>query len=140
MVALSAYVASKTGKAENFFLVGLLLTAAYGLAFLISIFVRWPIVGLMIGGFTGDLKSWRSHPGMLRACTVATWFCFGMYATKLAIQLPMYFAGAVGLLGFTKIALGYPSMIIVGWLSYRVIKPALKDFKAEQAAAAAGGD
>ena len=36
-VALSAFIADRTGKAENFFLPGLLLNAAYAGAYLVSI-------------------------------------------------------------------------------------------------------
>ena len=44
-VGIAAFIAAKSGKAENFFLPGLLLNAAYAAAFLISIVVRWPLVG-----------------------------------------------------------------------------------------------
>ena len=39
-VAIAAFIAQKTGKAENFFLPGLLLNLGYALAYLISIAVR----------------------------------------------------------------------------------------------------
>src|SRR3954471_9700589 len=44
-VLFAAFVAAKSGKAENFFLPGLLLNAGYASAFFISIFVGWPLVG-----------------------------------------------------------------------------------------------
>src|SRR5689334_17090735 len=52
-VAIAAFVATKSGKAENFFLPGLLLNVAYASAFLISIAVRWPLVGVLVGALDG---------------------------------------------------------------------------------------
>ena len=40
-VGLAAFIATKSGKAENFFLPGLLANAAYASAFLISILAGW---------------------------------------------------------------------------------------------------
>src|SRR5918993_4345702 len=47
-LALSAYVVSRTGRAEDFFLPGLLANAAYAAAYLVSIVVRWPLLGVML--------------------------------------------------------------------------------------------
>ena len=41
-VALAAFIADRTGRAEDFFLPGLLLNAAYAAAYLVSIAIRWP--------------------------------------------------------------------------------------------------
>lgn len=63
-IAISAFVAAKTGKAENFFLPGLLIQSAYGLAFLISILVRWPLIGVLVGLLTAERqeKAARGEP------------------------------------------------------------------------------
>ena len=42
-VGIAAGFSAWTGKAENFFLPGLLTNAVYGTVFLISILVRWPL-------------------------------------------------------------------------------------------------
>ena len=47
-LALSAYVVSRTGRAADFFLPGLLANAGYALAYLISIIVRWPLLGVIV--------------------------------------------------------------------------------------------
>ena len=61
-LALSAWVVSKTGKAEDFFLPGLLANAAYAAAYLISILVRWPLLGVIVGTIRGTGMGWREHP------------------------------------------------------------------------------
>ena len=57
-VAISAFVATRTGRAENYFLPGFLQNLGYGLAFLISILVRWPLLGVAMGYLTGEGTSW----------------------------------------------------------------------------------
>jgi hypothetical protein len=47
-VALAGFIATRSGRAENFFLPGLLANAAYAAAFLISLAVRKPLVGVIV--------------------------------------------------------------------------------------------
>ena len=65
-LALSAYVVSKTGRAEDFFLPGLLANAAYALAYLISILVRWPLLGVIVATLRGAGMGWRKDPAQVR--------------------------------------------------------------------------
>lgn len=125
-VAISAWLAARTGSAADFFLPGLLINGAYGLAFIVSNLVRWPLVGLVVGAATGDLAGWRKDPELLKAYRLATWIWAGMFLLRLVIQLPLYFAEQVGALGIAKIALGWPLMLIVGLWTYRLVKPAIK--------------
>ncbi|MFT6564284.1 MAG: hypothetical protein ACJAY5_001035 [Actinomycetes bacterium] len=124
-VALAAFIAARTGEAANFFLPGLLINLAYGIAFVISNLVRWPLVGVAVGAATGDATGWRQDPALTRAYRLVTWVWAGMFGLRLAIQLPLYFASLVGALGVAKIALGWPLILLVGLWSYRIIKPAL---------------
>jgi len=48
-VVVAGYVTAKTGKAENFFLPGLLTNAAYGIGVVASILFRIPILGFIVG-------------------------------------------------------------------------------------------
>ena len=61
-VAVSAYVASRTGQAEDFFVIGIAINVVYGLAYLISILVRWPLLGLVMFGM-GMTLTWDSFAG-----------------------------------------------------------------------------
>ena len=65
-LALSAYVVSRTGRAEDFFLPGLLANAGYALAYLISIIVRWPLLGVIVATLRGGDMSWRKDPRQVR--------------------------------------------------------------------------
>ena len=54
-VAIAAFFALRSGKAQDAFLPGLLQSAAVGLAFLISNLVRWPIFGFLISAGDPEL-------------------------------------------------------------------------------------
>lgn len=121
-VALAAFIASKTGKAEDFFLPGLLLNAAYALAYLISIAVRWPLIGVILGPIGGEGMAWRKDPEMVRLYSRASWIWVGVFSLRLAVQLPLYFAGALLALGIAKTAMGLPIFLLAIWLTFLVLK------------------
>jgi hypothetical protein len=121
-VAIAAFIADRTGRAEDFFLPGLFLNAGYAAAYLISIAVRWPLLGVILGPITGEGMSWRQDPEKVRLYTRASWIWVGVFTLRLSVQLPLYFAGAVLALGIARTAMGLPIFLIAGWLSYLVLK------------------
>jgi len=111
-IALAAFFALRSGRAEDAFLPGIIYNAGYAAVMLLSIAVRWPVVGFMIGSVVGDPTGWRSQPAVLRLCTKLTWLLLLPCLVRVAVQLPLYLAGAVGWLGASKIALGWPLQIL----------------------------
>lgn len=136
-VAISALVARGTGRAEDFFLTGILINVVYGLAYLISILVRWPLMGLVVGYLRGDATGWREDPRQYSAYVTASWIWVVMFGIRLAVQLPMYFAGSVMFLGAAKLVMGWPLFLLAVYLTYRVIQPVLAAVQAREAAEAA---
>ena len=123
-VALSAFIASRTGNAADFYLPGLLLQGGYAIAYLVSILVGWPLIGLVLGPLFGEGMTWRNDPLRKRAYLQVTWLWFGMFAVRLAILLPLYFLGMTVALGWMKLAVGWPLFAGVAWLSYLVLRKA----------------
>ena len=121
-VALAAFIAAKSGKAENFFLPGLLLNAAYASAFLISIAVRWPLVGVVVTKLDGEDTGWREDRVRMRAFRRATLLIAGMFAARLVVQLPLYLAGAVVALGVARTAMGVPLFALCVWLAWLLVR------------------
>ena len=124
-LALSAYVVSRTGKAEDFFLPGLLANAAYATAYLISILVRWPLLGVIVGTIRGTGMGWREHPEQVRAYSRASWIWVGLFSLRLAVQLPLYLAGALAALGVARISMGIPLFAVGIWLSWLILRPTI---------------
>jgi hypothetical protein len=121
-VAIAAFVASRTGRAEDFFLPGLLLNAGYALAYAISIWVRWPLIGVLAGPLVGEGMEWREDPRRVAVYTRASWVWVAVFVLRLAVQLPLYLAGAVVALGIAKAAMGVPIFIVAIWVTYLVLR------------------
>lgn len=122
-VGIAAGFSAWTGKAENFFLPGLLTNAAYGTVFLISILVRWPLLGVFLGFFSGTGMKWRTVPEYSRAAAAATWIWVGMFFLRLSVQLPVFLAGAIGALGVLKVVMGWPLFLAAAYFTYRLLQP-----------------
>jgi hypothetical protein len=113
--AVAAFFALRSGRAEDAFLPGILASAAWGAAALVSVLVRWPVVGFIVAAgdprMAEDPVGWRRDRGLVRVCQRLTMVLVGLYALRVAIMLPMYLAGEVTLLGIAKIVLGWPAYL-----------------------------
>jgi hypothetical protein len=121
-VVFAAFVATRSGKAENFFLPGLLLNAAYAAGLLISLAIRRPLIGLIVGQLDAGHGDWRTDPSRRRAVTQATWMWTGLFVLRLAVQLPLYLAGAVVALGVARTAMGVPLFALGIWLTWLLVR------------------
>lgn len=122
-VAFGAFVAARSGKAEDFFLPGILINAGSGLAYLISIAIRRPLLGLIVSALTGEGKRWYEDPERRRAYSRASWIWVGLFSFRLSIQLPLYLSGEVGPLAVAKVITGLPLFALGLWLSYLLLRP-----------------
>ncbi len=136
-LAISAWFASRTGRAEDYFVRGLLTNLGYGTAFLISILVRWPLLGIAMGYLTGEGTKWRQDAQLRRTYAAASWIWVGLFFGRLAVQAPLYFAGAVAPLGVVNILMGWPLFLGAAYFTYRVLAPVYRSRRAEQSS---GGD
>lgn len=121
-VGFAAFIATRSGRAENFFLPGLLANAAYAAAFLISIAVKRPLVGIIVANLDGEGKEWRRDPQRARAFVLATWMWAGLFLLRLLVQLPLYLTHNVVALGVVKTAMGLPLFAIGLWLTWLLVR------------------
>ena len=124
-VAFGAFVANRTGNAEDFFLPGILINAASAAAYLISIAVRRPLLGLIVSTVTGEGSRWYRDEERRAAYSRASWIWVGLFVFRLAIQLPLYLSGAVGLLAVARVITGLPLFALGLWLSYALLRPTI---------------
>jgi len=140
-VGVAAFIASRTGKAEDFFLPGIITNVAYATAFAISAAIRKPLLGYIAGGITGHPLAWRDYPRARRAAVLASWLWAGMFGLRLLVQVPLYFAAAIGPLGVVKLIMGWPLFLLVSYMTYRILAPEfstiaeIETAKAEEASA-----
>ncbi|POM22877.1 hypothetical protein BTM25_50830 [Actinomadura rubteroloni] len=112
-IAIAAFFALRSGKAEDAFLPGIIYNAVYSAAMLLSIAVRWPLVGFIIGSVTGDPTAWRSDPGVVRLCSRLTWLLMAPCLLRVVVQYPVWLMSGdqSGPLGIAKIAMGWPLQV-----------------------------
>lgn len=109
--AIAALVASRTGRAEDVFLPGILYNGVLAVLSIFTIAIRWPLVGFLLGAAIGDPTGWAKDRGLVRMTTKLTAVLAVPYVARFAIQLPLFLAGQVVLLGISKVVLGWPLLI-----------------------------
>ncbi|BAI65073.1 ABC-type dipeptide/oligopeptide/nickel transport system, permease component [Rothia mucilaginosa DY-18] len=122
-VAICAFAAYRTGNASDYFVVGFWTNGVYILAYLLSMLVRWPLMGLIFAVIRGEALSWRQNPVRLRQYMLATWIITVLMMLRLAVQVPLYFANNVEALGATRLIMGLPLYALGVWLAWRVSAP-----------------
>ncbi|QKE84592.1 DUF3159 domain-containing protein [Arthrobacter sp. NEB 688] len=121
---IAAFFALRSGEAQDAFLPGILTSAGFLVATVVSILTRWPAVGFIVGA--GDPRAaedpfgWRRDAGMVRVCVRLTWVLVALYVIRLAVMVPLYLGEQVALLGVAKVVLGWPLWVggiaVMGWL------------------------
>jgi len=113
--AVAAFFALRSGRPEAAFLPGILTSAAWGAGSLLSVVVRWPLVGFIVAAgdpqMAQDPTAWRRDRGLVTVCQRLTMVLVALYAVRVVIMYPLYLAGQVTLLGVAKIALGWPAYL-----------------------------
>ena len=109
--AIAAFVATRTGRAEDVFLPGILYNGALALLSFFTIAIRWPLVGFLLGAAIGDPTGWAKDRGLVKMTTKLTAVLAIPYVTRFVIQLPLFLTGQVVLLGISKVILGWPLLI-----------------------------
>jgi hypothetical protein len=125
-VGIAAFIAYRTGSAKGFFLFGIWASLVYGSVFLASVLVRWPLVGVIVSQLDGEGTAWRRDPRRVRAFTRASWLWVVLFLLRLAVQLPLYLAGAVVALGVARTAMGLPLFALGLWLTWRLVRRAAR--------------
>lgn len=130
-LALAAIIAARTGRAEGFFLPGIVLNVLYAVGVVVSVLVGRPVVGLVLAAVEGSGPQWRSDRRLRRAYAAASLGWAGVYLLRAGVQAAFYVEHRPGWLAVTKLALGWPVTIaaVALTLAYtrRVVRQAPAD-------------
>lgn len=111
--AIAALVATRTGRAEDVFLPGILYNGALALLSVLSIAVRRPLVGFLVGTALNDPTGWLRDRGLVRLSSRLTAVLAVPYVLRFVVQLPLFLTGQVVWLGVAKVVLGWPLLVAV---------------------------
>lgn len=126
VVLIAALVALYTGRAQDFFLIQVLVNVASALAWAVSIVIRWPLLGVVVGVLLGQKARWRRDPDLLRAYGRASWvWVFGQYTLRVLVFGLLWWTGAVVALGVARIALSWPLVAVTVAASAVVLRRSL---------------
>ncbi len=126
-IGLGAVIAWKTGSAKNFYLPGILLSLGYGLAMLVSVALRIPLVG-WVWSLLADKGStaWRTDRPMVRTFNWLTVVWALTYLAKTGVQAAIFHATSDTdpgtALGIARLALGYPPYLLLIAVTVWVVK------------------
>jgi hypothetical protein len=108
-IALAAFLALRDGgTAQDYFIPGFITNAAYGSVLLLSVLIRFPIMGF-VAQLLFNIENWRKNRVVYRRARLVTLVWVGFFALRLVVQLPLYYSGQVELLAASKVVLGAPA-------------------------------
>jgi hypothetical protein len=118
-----ALFARATGEALDYYVPGFYINGASFVGLGVSLVAGWPLLGVFYGFIRGEGTEWRAVPVRRRAYRVATLMLMAMFAARLLVQLPLYFAENVTALGIARLAMGVPLYALTLWLAWLVSRP-----------------
>jgi hypothetical protein len=122
-VGFAAWLALREGgQAVDYFIPGFITNAVYAIALLVSILVRWPLIGVLVEVLRGQGTLWRKDRKIVTVYSLVTGLWVGFFSLRVAVQVPLYVSGSAELLAAARVAMGpplYAGVILVTWLILR---------------------
>lgn len=125
LVAVAAVIVLYTGRAADFFLIQIAANTASALTWLVSITLRWPLLGLVVGGVLGQRTRWRRDPALVRAYARGSGVWVLQYLIRVAVLVPLWLTEQVVALGVAGAVLSWPLVAACMALSWPVVQRAL---------------
>jgi hypothetical protein len=118
-VGICAFIAYRTGDAKGYFLFGIYTSLAYAGAFVLSMIVRWPLVGVVWGYLNGKGTAWRRSSRAVVSYDIATFAWAVVFGARYLVQSQLYDADQTGWLAAARIGMGWPltgvALLVTFW-------------------------
>ena len=109
--AIAVLVATRTGRAEDVFLPGILYNGALAVVSVLTVLVRRPLVGFLVGAAVNQPTAWARDRPLVAMTSRLTLVLAVPYVLRFVVQLPLFLAGQVVWLGVAKVVLGWPLLL-----------------------------
>lgn len=118
--AAAAALVLRSGRAETYFLPGIVSGALTVVIVLVSIAARRPFVAWTSWVVRGWPLEWFWHPRVRPAYTAASWLWLGYFTARTSVQWFLYVRGETGALGLIRVATGWPGLVALLVATYLV--------------------
>jgi hypothetical protein len=125
VAVVATLIALYTGRAEDFFLPRIIANAGSLAAWLVSIAIRWPLLGLVVSAALGRPRAWRDDPDLVRGYCRASWLWAAQYLVRIVVMLPLWAADKVVALGIAQVVLTWPLVLVCALGSWPLVRSAL---------------
>lgn len=126
-VAIGAAIAWFTGDAKGYFLYGIWMSLVLFVVAVISVVVRWPLVGVIWKGINGEDMAWRKVPRARRAYAWATLGWSVVFLSRFLVQNGFYNADDTNALAAARILMGWPLTGVVMLLTIWMVRRANRE-------------
>ena len=123
-VGVCAFIAYRTGEARGFYLYGIWFSLVAGLAFLLSVAVRRPLVGVIWSALNGSGSAWRFDRRARFGYDVATLVWAVFFLARFGVQRWLYEAQETTLLGVARLAMGLPLTAVAALVTIWAVRRA----------------
>ncbi|RLY95261.1 DUF3159 domain-containing protein [Kocuria tytonicola] len=122
-VGICALFARVGGEALDYYVWGFITNAGGILVLGLSAALGWPLLGVVYGYVRGEGVEWRADPVRRGAYQRANGLVIALFAARLAVQLPLFFAENVTALGITRLLMGAPLYAAALWAAWLWSRP-----------------
>jgi hypothetical protein len=119
-VGFAAFLALRSGRAESYFLPGIVAALGWAGAALVSILVKRPLAGWSSWAFRRWPRSWYWRDDVRPAYSRVSWIWFWYFAVRGLVQAWMFAAEQPEILAVWKTITSWPTILPLLYLSVRV--------------------
>jgi hypothetical protein len=98
----------------------------YAAACIISLVINKPLIGYVIEAIKGSGANWQADRYLVRRYRSITLLWSAVFSIRVLVMGPLYLANETVLLGFFKVALGWPLFALAGYLTFAMSKSSIK--------------
>lgn len=119
-VAFAAFLALRSGRAESYFLPGIVSTVLYAGGTLLSILVKRPLSGWTGWAYRGWPRDWFWRDDVRPAYSHVSWYWFWYFVIRGGVSTWLFATEQVELLAVWKSITSWPTILPLFYFTYRI--------------------